>query len=168
MSVSFVHVSGEHGLSPLLKYYIVATLRVSIEFGDTTRNAGLIDTGAEINIMTLDLAIRTGFPIRDGSRFMNIVFQIDYFRGFYGVVEEVPVKIRLAVNTVPIQVMEEVDKELVFGIPYIHASRITQKANSDGLIILILSDDSKTIVRFLNALTQNTRNQVAEDIFFLN
>ena len=48
--------------------------------------------------------------------------------------------------------MEEADNELVLGISYIHASRMTQKADSDGLIILILSNDNKTIVRFLNAL----------------
>ena len=48
--------------------------------------------------------------------------------------------------------MKETNNELVLGISYIHASRMTQKADSDGLTILIFSDDSKTIVRFLNAL----------------
>ena len=48
--------------------------------------------------------------------------------------------------------IEEVDNELVFGIFYIHVSRMTQKADSDDLTVLIFSDDSKTIVRFLSAL----------------
>jgi len=48
--------------------------------------------------------------------------------------------------------MEEVDNKLIFEIFYIHVSRITQKADSDGLTILIFLDDSKTIVRFLSAL----------------
>ncbi len=125
---------------------------MSIEFGGTARSAGFIDTGVEINVMMLDLARRVGFPIRDGSRFINMVSQIGYSRKFYGVVEEVSVKIGSAVNTVFIWVVEEVDNEFVLGISYIHVSRITQKINSDNLIILILSDDSKTIVRFLNAL----------------
>ena len=64
--------------------------------------------------------------------------------------------------------MEEVDNEFVFEILYIYVSRITQKTNSDDLIISILSNDSKTIVRFLNASTQDTQNQVTEDIFSLN
>ncbi len=49
--------------------------------------------------------------------------------------------------------IEEVDNKLIFEIPYIHASRITQKINSDDLTILIFLNDSKTIIRFLNALT---------------
>ncbi len=64
--------------------------------------------------------------------------------------------------------MEEVDNEFVFGISYIYITRITQKTDSDNLTILIFSDDSKTIVRFLNTSTQNTRNQITEDIFSLN
>ncbi len=73
----------------------------------------------------LDLVRRAGFPIRDGFRFMNMVSQIGHSRGFYGVVEEVSVKIGLAVNTVPIWVVEEVDNEFVFGIFYIYVSRMT-------------------------------------------
>jgi len=73
---------------------------VPIEFGDIARSVGLIDTGVEINVITLDLARRVGFPIRDGSRFINMISQTGHFRGFYGVVEEVLVKIGLAVNTV--------------------------------------------------------------------
>src|SRR6266498_1001107 len=100
----------------------------------------------------LDLARCVGFPIRDEPRFINMISQTGHFRGFYGVVEEVSVKIGLVVNTVSIWVVEELDNELVFGIFYIHASCMTQKADSDGLTVLILSDDSKTIVRFLSAL----------------
>ncbi len=76
--------------------------RVSVKFGSTVRSAGLIDTGVEINIITLDLMRRVRFPIRDGFRFINIISQTGHFRGFYGVVEEVFVKIGLAVNTVSI------------------------------------------------------------------
>ncbi len=71
-----------------------------VELGDTIRNARLIDTGVEINIITLDLTRRAGFPIRDGSRFINIVSQTGHSRGFYKVVEEVSIKIESAVNTV--------------------------------------------------------------------
>ncbi len=48
-------------------------LRMFIKFGDTVRSVGLIDTGVEINIIILDLARYTGFPIRDGSKFINII-----------------------------------------------------------------------------------------------
>ncbi len=102
MSVSSIYVNGERDLSPLLRYYITATPRVSVEFGDTTRSVGLIDTGVEINVITLDLARRAGFPIRDGSRFINMVYQIGHSRGFYGVIEKIPIKIGSAVNTISI------------------------------------------------------------------
>ncbi len=141
---------------------------MSIELENTTRNVGLIDTKAEINIITLDLARRTGFPIQDGPRFMNMIFQTDHSREFYRVIEEISTKIGLVINTMSIWVVKEIDNELVLGISYIHVSRMTQKTNSDNLTILILLNDSKTIVRFLNALTQNTRNQIIEDIFSLN
>jgi len=64
----------------------------------------------------------------------------------------VSVKIGSAVNTVFIWIVEEADNEFVLGIFYIHVSRMTQKTDSDGLTILIFLNDSKTIVRFLNAL----------------
>ena len=75
---------------------------MSIEFEDTARSAGLIDTGVEINIITLNLTRRAGFPIRDGFRFINIISQTGHSRGFYGVVEEIPIKIESVINTVPI------------------------------------------------------------------
>ncbi len=102
MSVSSIHINGEHNLSPLLKYYIAATPRISVEFGNTTRSARLIDSIIEINIITLNLARRAGFPIRDGLRFINIISQTSYSREFYKVVEEMPIKIGSTVNTVPI------------------------------------------------------------------
>ncbi len=74
--------------------------RVSIEFEDTARNAKLIDTKAEINIITLNLIRRVGFPIRDGPRFINIISQTGHSRGFYKMIEEVSVKIELVINTV--------------------------------------------------------------------
>ncbi len=46
---------------------------MSIEYENTARSAGLIDTGVEINVIILDLARRAEFPIRDGFRFMNII-----------------------------------------------------------------------------------------------
>src|SRR6266536_456999 len=135
ISINSIHVNGEHDLSPLLRYYIAATLRIPIELGDTARSARFIDTRAKINVITLNLAKRIEFPIRDGSRFMNMVSQTNHFRRFYRVVEEIPVKIGSAVNTVPIWVVEEVDNELVLGIFYIHVSRMTQRVDSDGLTV---------------------------------
>ncbi len=158
MFISFIYVSGERDFSPLLKYYIAATSRVFVEFKDTARNIELIDTGVEINIIMLDLARRAGFPIRDGSKFINMISQIGHSREFYRVIEKIFIKIGLTINTVSIWVMEKINNELVLGISYIHVFRITQKTDSDGLMILILSDDNKTIVRFLNALIQDTRN----------
>ena len=62
---------------------------MSIKLEDITRNAKLIDTGAEINIITLNLARRTEFPIRDGSRFINIISQTGYSREFYKIIEKI-------------------------------------------------------------------------------
>ncbi len=73
-----------------------------IELEDTARNAGFIDTRVEINIIMLNLARRTKFPIRDEFRFINIISQINHFRGFYRVVEKVPIKIGSVINTIPI------------------------------------------------------------------
>ena len=55
---------------------------------------------------------------------MNIISQTDHSREFYKVVEKVFVKIKSTINTVFIWVVEEVDNEFVFGIFYIHVSRI--------------------------------------------
>ncbi len=96
-----------------------------IEFKDTTRSAGFIDTRAEINIIILNLARRVGFPIQDESKFMNMISQTGHSREFYRVVEKVPVKIGLIINTVFIWVIEEVDNEFVLKISYIYVSRMT-------------------------------------------
>ncbi len=73
-----------------------------IEFENITRSAKLIDTGVEINIITLNLIKYTRFPIRDGLRFINIISQTNHSRGFYKIIEKVPIKIGSAINTVPI------------------------------------------------------------------
>ncbi len=75
---------------------------MSVEFENITRSVELIDTGVEINIITLDLARRVGFPIRDGSRFINIISQTGHSRGFYRVIEEVFIKIESTINTISI------------------------------------------------------------------
>ena len=75
---------------------------MSIEFGDTVRSVELIDTGVEINIITLNLARRAGFPIRDEPKFINRVFQTSHSREFYKIIKEVPIKIGSAMNTVSI------------------------------------------------------------------
>ncbi len=95
-----------------------------VEFGNTARSVGFIDTRVEINIITLNLIRRVRFPIRDGSKFMNMIFQTGHSRGFYEIVEEVSVKIGLAINTIFIWVVEKIDNELVFGIFYIYISRM--------------------------------------------
>ncbi len=99
MFISFIYVSGEYNLSSPSRYYIVATPRVPIEFKNTARSVELIDTRIKINVITLNLARRAGFPIRDGSRFINMISQTGHSRGFYRVIEKVPVKIESAVNT---------------------------------------------------------------------
>ena len=71
-----------------------------IEFKDIIRSVKLIDTRVEINIITLDLVKRAKFPIQDESRFMNMISQTGHSREFYGVVEEVFIKLRSAINTV--------------------------------------------------------------------
>ena len=75
---------------------------MSIELENTARSVKLINTGVEINIIMLDLTRRVRFPIRDGFRFINIISQTGHSRGFYGVVEEVLIKIELTINTVSI------------------------------------------------------------------
>jgi len=73
-----------------------------VEFGGTVRSTGLIDTGAEINIIILNLIRRAGLPIRDESRFINIISQINYSREFYKIIEKISIKIGSAMNTVSI------------------------------------------------------------------
>ncbi len=63
-----------------------------VELEYITRNAGFIDTRIKINIMMLNLARRVGFPIRDGLRFINMIFQIGHFEEFYKMIEEVLLK----------------------------------------------------------------------------
>ncbi len=75
---------------------------MSVEFGGIVRNAGLIDTKIDINIITPNLTRRVGFPIRDKPRFINIVSQTGHSRKFYKVIEEEFIKIGSAVNTVSI------------------------------------------------------------------
>ena len=81
--------------------------------------------GVEVNVIILDLTRRAGLPIRDGSRFINMISQTSHSREFYGVVEEVFIKIGLVVNTISIWVVEEADNKFIFEISYIHVSRMT-------------------------------------------
>ncbi len=55
-----------------------------------------------LNIITLDLARRARFPIRDGSRFINIISQTGHSRKFYKIVEKMSIKIGSAINTISI------------------------------------------------------------------
>ncbi len=73
-----------------------------IKFKNTIRSAGIIDIKIEINIIILNLARRAEFPIRNESRFINIISQTGHSRRFYKIIKKISIKIKSTINTMSI------------------------------------------------------------------
>ena len=128
------------------RLYVANTPRAKVRLNGEFCKA-LIDTGAEINVMTEEIRERLDLPIRLDPA-LRLVSHSGHERNFIGVCEDVDVTIGGVTTQQHIFVVDSADHVLVLGIPFMIKARARMDWDANGHLIMTCysSDDSRTAI----------------------
>ena len=128
------------------------------------RIPALIDSGAEVTVMTSDLADDLGLPISEDFN-VNMSAATGKSRKFIGLCEDVPIAVGKIVHKVPVWVIDKLEHGLVLGRTYHKASGLKLEEVSDGSCnATIYTPDRTGMVRWRAVSATAKRNQSREDL----
>jgi hypothetical protein len=111
--------------------YAASTPKVKVRLGDVIVDA-MLDTGAEVNVMTKALADRAGLTVRTNVR-MGMKAVSGGLSKFAGVCEDVEVNIGGIVNLQAILVIPNLaHHKLILGQPFVHDAQVCPYFDEDG------------------------------------
>ena len=113
-------------------YYLASTPKVPIRMDSGTRYTALLDTGAEINVMTEEMMIKEGLPMRPRPH-LNLVGHTGHSKNFLGVCEDVAISIGGFTTRHHIFVVSGADHMLVLGQPFMIKVRASTEWREDGM-----------------------------------
>lgn len=146
------------------KLYAAATPKLKVRLNDEMSVQALLDTGAEINVMTSEVAKAAGLAVRANPR-LTLVSHAGDRRQFDGICEDVEIDIGGIKTYEPIFVVTSADHRLILGQPYIFSSRLTIAAEDDGMYATIPSRDKAKTIRIRVMKLDDIGNRVEKDIF---
>jgi hypothetical protein len=149
-------------------YYAVSTPKLSVRLNGTAQVKAMIDTGAEINVMTQGLADDCGLAVT-GNPHLTLVSHNGERRSFEGLCENVQVEIGSVTSYAQIFLVKEADHQLILGQPFILQTNLTiEHAQSGAAYATVFSAgrNRSSVSRVMKA--SDSRNRVREDIFPLN
>ena len=128
------------------RLYVAKTPRAVIRLNGELCKA-LIDTGAEINVMTEEARDRCNLPIRMEPN-LRLISHTGHRRDFIGVCEDVDVSVGGAVTKQNIFVVDSADHVLVLGTPFIIKSQARMDWDHNGCLVMTCysSDGTSTAV----------------------
>jgi hypothetical protein len=143
--------------------YIAAspTARVQIDGEEVT---ALIDTGAEVSVMSSDLAEKLRLPI---SRTFSVTMAgaTGMTKRFLGLCEDVPIDIGKIVYKVPVWVIHWLEHSLVLGRPYHKMAQLKLRETRDGgTEATIYTPDGTGMVSWIAVQPHEERDQTKQDL----
>ncbi len=85
--------------------------------------SALINTGAELNMITADVADKTGLAIKTRIK-IKISLYSEYISRFLGMIENMLILVDLIVYRVNIFVTRSTPQFFILRIPYLHSARV--------------------------------------------
>jgi len=144
-------------------YYIAASPMVNVNIGQK-RIAALLDSGAEVTVMTADLAWTLGLPISQSFN-VNMSAATGKSKKFIGLCEDVPVTVGKITHRIPVWVIDKLEHGLVLGRTYHKAAGLKLEEMDDGSCsATIFTPDRTAMVRWQAVSARAKRNQSREDL----
>lgn len=144
-------------------YYIAASPMVNVNIGQK-RIAALLDSGAEVTVMTADLAWTLGLPISQSFN-VNMSAATGKSKKFIGLCEDVPVTVGKITHKIPVWVIDKLEHGLVLGRTYHKAAGLKLEEMEDGSCsATIFTPDRTAMVRWQAVSARAKRNQSREDL----
>jgi predicted aspartyl protease len=144
-------------------YYIAASPMVNVNIGQK-RVPALLDSGAEVTVMTADLAWSLGLPISQSFN-VNMSAATGKSKKFIGLCEDVAITVGKITHKVPVWVIDKLEHGLVLGRTYHKAAGLKLEEMDDGSCsATIFTPDRTAMVRWQAVSPRAKRNQLREDL----
>jgi hypothetical protein len=119
----------------------------------------LLDSGAEVNVMSSDICMRLGLPMNENVS-LNMMGATGQSKKFLGICESVEVDIGGVKHRVPIWVLDQLDQTIILGRPFAHSSRLWIQNKEDGTTVCkVFSPDGANSVSFRAAQATAPENR---------
>lgn len=113
-------------------WYSIGSPKAKVRLEDGSKVTTLLDTGAEINVMTREVMEDKGLAIQRGPK-LELVFHTSHSRLFLGLCKDVEVVIGRLKTKHPIFVVKTRDHDLVLGQPFLNSVKFSQEYKPDGI-----------------------------------
>ncbi len=104
-------------------FFVVAAPTIPVIVNKIIEYSVFINTGAELNVMIVDVADRAGLVMRTRVKVKMSLYS-EYISRFLGMVENVLISVGLVVCRVNIFVTRSAPQLFILRMPYLHSARV--------------------------------------------
>ena len=137
-------------------------IKVRLEYG--SKVTALLDTGAEINVMTREVMEDAGLAMRKGLKF-ELVSHTGHSQPFLGLCKDVEVVIGGLKTRHSIFMMEYGDHDLVLEQPFLNTLKFWQEYKPEGIFGIITHLQTLESAMFQTSSPQDPANWTKNQIF---
>ncbi len=113
-------------------WYSMGSSKEKFRLEKGSKVTAILDTGAEINVMTRELIEDANSAMRRGLK-LELVSYTGHSRSFLDLCEDVEVAIGGLKTSYPISVVEAGDHDLELGQPFLNSVKFSQEYKPDGI-----------------------------------
>ncbi len=146
-------------------FFMTAVPTVSVIVNRIIEYSVFINTGAELNIITINVVDGAGLAIRTRVK-IKISSYSEHISRFLGMIENILISAGLIAYRVNIFVTRSAPQPLILGISYLYSTRAPLLFNDDSIQILLRSADGRQKVRLAGWLRSNPRNYNGSEVFY--
>lgn len=148
----------------LRKAYMRATPKTKVQVNGGGKYRGLLDSGAEVNVMTHDIVKAESLPMRPYPD-INLVSHSGDRRPFMGICEDVELSIGGVAGQHHIFVIDAADHQLVLGQPFLLQMRVELTYAGNDVRCVLHSEDGRRTAEFTVATDAGTKMKAVDELF---
>ena len=145
-------------------WYSMGSPKTKVCLEDGSKVLALLDTGAEINVMTKEIMEDAGLAMRRGPR-LELVSHTGHSQPFLDLCEDVEVAVGGLKTRHPIFVVETGDHDLILGQPFFNTVKFRQEYKPDGVFGTIIYPQTQESAVFQTLSPRNLANRTETHIF---
>ena len=145
-------------------WYSMGSPKIKVRLEDGFKVTALLDTGAEIYVMTREVMGDAGLAMRKGPK-IELVSHTGHSQLFLGFCKDVEVAIGGLKTRHPIFVVEYGDYDLVLGQPFLNTLKFRQEYKPEGVFGTITHPQTLESAVFRTLLPQDPANRTENQIF---
>ena len=146
------------------RVYVASTPKTKVRLNNNFCRA-LINTGAEINVMTNEVRKKFNLPMRPAPA-LQLISHTGHRRDFLGVCEEIDVSIGRVTTKQHIFVVNSVDHVLVLGTPFLIRMRASMAWDSTRDFQMICYSEDATQMAVTNVMKRGVKTGLTENELF--